>query len=201
LRSGEPPKDTVDALRRKCRYFTLTFSDDGHLASFARDEKKIAKARLLSGFFANTSHLIDKDAVGIYEDYKMRDEQEKYFSIMKSQMGSNRQRAWSEEGRAGREFILFVGLILASHVRHIWKTKLRDVVDTSVGVLDEMRSIRCVEENHKARFITPFVGKQVRICEAFGIDIPDRCTPGYTSRKAHEKKRGRPPKKTVDLDS
>ncbi|MCH3916096.1 MAG: hypothetical protein LKE40_01135 [Spirochaetia bacterium] len=61
--------------------------------------------------------------------------------------------------------------------------------------------IRCVEEDHRARFITPFVGKQVRICEAFGIDIPDRCAPGYTSRKAHEKKRGRPPKKTVDLDS
>jgi len=190
LRSGEPSKDTADTLRRKCRYFMLTFSDDGRLVSFAKDEKKIAKARLLSGFFANTSHMVDKDAVGIYEDYKMRDEQEKYFSIMKSQMRFNRQRAWSEEGRAGREFILFVGLILASHVRYIWKTKLKDVADTSIGVLDEMRSIRYVEENHRARFVTPFVGKQVRICEAFGIDIPDRCAPGYTSRTAREKKQG-----------
>lgn len=201
LRSGEPHKGTVDALKQRCRYFTLTFSDDGRLVSFSKDEKKIAKARLLSGFFANTSHMVDKDAVGIYEYYKMRDEQEKYFSIIKSQMGFNRQRAWSEEGRAGKEFILFVGLILASHVRHIWKTKLRNVVDTSIGVLDEMRSIRCVEEHHRAKFITPFVGKQVQICKAFGIDIPDRCAPGYTSRKAREKKRGRPPKKTVDLDS
>ena len=38
---------------------------------------------------------------------------------MKSQIGFDRQRNWSEEGKTGRLLILFVGLILSSYVRHI----------------------------------------------------------------------------------
>lgn len=38
---------------------------------------------------------------------------------MKSQLGFDRQRNWSEEGKTDRLLILFVGLILSSYVRHI----------------------------------------------------------------------------------
>jgi hypothetical protein len=52
----------------------------------------------------------------------------------------------------------------------------------------------------RAKSITPFVGKQVDICEVFDFDIPDGCAPAYVSRQKTERKRGRPPKKIVERD-
>ena len=103
--------------------------------------------------------------------------QEKYFQQMKSQLGFNRQRNWSEEGKTGRLFVLFVGLVLSSYVRHIWKTtNLHKQFSSTLEVLDEMRSIRCIEHTNRAKFITPFVGGQLDICEAFGFKMPEGCS-------------------------
>jgi len=44
------------------------------------------------------------------------------------------------------------------------------------------------------KFITPFVGNQITICDAFGFEIPEGCRPTYTSRKSTKGKRGRPAK-------
>ena len=63
--------------------------------------------------------LTDKTAMQTWELYGLRDKQEKYFQQMKSQLGFDRQRNWSEEGKTDRLLILFVGLILSSYVRHI----------------------------------------------------------------------------------
>ena len=46
-----------------------------------------------------------------------------------------------------------------------------------------------------------FVGKQIDICKAFGFGIPDGCQPKCASRKAHEKRHGRPAKPTVETES
>ena len=74
-----------------------------------------------------------------WELYGLRDKQEKYFQQMKSQLGFDRQRNWSEEGKTGRLLILFVGLILSSYVRHIWKsTDLHKQFSSTLEVLDEM---------------------------------------------------------------
>ena len=144
------------------------------------------------------THKLDMDPMTALDTYSLRDEQEKYFQQMKSQMNINRQRTWSEEGKNGRHFITFVALIISSYVRHLWKsTELRDTFSSSLEVLDEMRPIRCIEHCGKARFITPFIGEQVDICKAFGFDIPEGCAPLYASKKKAEKKRGRP-RKTVD---
>jgi len=114
---------------------------------------------------------------------------------MKSQMVADRQRNWSEEGKTGRLFILFVSLILSSWVRHIWKsTELYDLFSSSLEILDEMRPIRLIEHTNRTKVITPFVGKQVDICEAFGFAIPEGCAPVYTSHQQPKRKRGRPPK-------
>ena len=120
---------------------------------------------------------------------------------MKDQMVADRQRNWSEEGKTGRLFILFASLILSSWVRHVWKsTRLCELFSSSLDVLDEMRSIRLIEHTNRVKMITPFVGGQVEICEEFGFDIPRGCAPTYMSRKKPERKRGRPPKKTVEQD-
>jgi hypothetical protein len=61
-----------------------------------------------------------------------------------------------------------------------------------------MRSIRLIEHTNRAKMITPFVGAQADICEAFGFAIPDGCATDYTSRKKPKRKRGRPPKPEVE---
>ena len=74
-----------------------------------------------------------------WELYGLRDKQEKYFQQMKSQLGFDRQRNWSEEGKTDRLLILFVGLILSSYVRHIWKsTDLHKQFSSTLEVLDEL---------------------------------------------------------------
>ena len=63
--------------------------------------------------------------------------------------------------------------VIGCYMRHIWKsTDLHKRFSSSLEVLDEMRSVRCIEHTHRARFITPFVGDQLAICNAFGFDVP-----------------------------
>ena len=184
-------------LKRDFCYCNVTYDPATRvITGFKLNEKKISKAQGSSGFFSIITNGIDYDAVKTFKTYGLRDEQEKCFQQMKDQMGSDRQRNWSEEGKTGRLFILFVSLILSSYVRNIWKsTKLRDLFSSSLDILDEMRSIRYVEHLNDAKtVITPFVGDQVSICEVFGFDIPKGCKPLYTSRYTHTRKKGHPPK-------
>lgn len=90
------------------------------LLSFSLDEKKIENVKKTSGFFGHITLGLDYTALQTLDAYGLRDEQEKYFCQMKTQMGFDRQRNWSEEGKTGRLLILFVSLIISSYVRHIW---------------------------------------------------------------------------------
>jgi hypothetical protein len=188
--------DDVSAIKRDYCYYKVAY-DPATMAitSYALDEKKVEKAKRLSGFFAIMTHGVDFGATEAFRTYGLRDEQGKYFQQMKSQMLAGRQRNWSEEGKTGRLFILFVSLILSSWVRHIWEsTELYDLFSTSLEILDEIRPIRLIEHTNRTKLITPFVGKQVDICEAFGFAIPEGCAPAYTSRQKPKPRRGRPAK-------
>jgi hypothetical protein len=184
-------------IKRDYCYYKIVYDPATRvIKSFERNEKKIAKARTLSGFIAIMTHGLDFDAMKTFQTYQLRDEQEKYFGQMKSQMGADRQRNWSEEGKSGRDFVIFVALTLSSYVRHIWKnTELYDLFSSSLEILDEMRPIRVIEHTNRAKVITPFVGAQVDICEVFGFEIPEGCSPKYTSRKKPHRRKGHPPKK------
>jgi len=185
------------------RYYTISYDPATMVVkSYELNEKKVAKARMFSGFFSIMTHSVDFDAMETFRTYGLRDEQEKYFQQMKDQMVSDRQRNWSEEGKIGWLFILFVSLILSSYVRHIWKsTALYELFSSSLEILDEMRPIRMIEHTNRAKMITPFVGTQINICEVFGFVMPEGCAPVYTSRHKPTPKRGRPPKRATELDS
>ena len=196
--------DDDESIKRNYNWYDVVYDGkDRKLLSFSLDEKKIANAKKTSGFFGYITLGLDYTALQALDAYGLRDEQEKYFSQMKSQMGFDRQRNWSEEGKTGRLLILFVGLIISSYVRHIWNTtELKKKFASTQDVLDEMRSIRCIEHNGKAKFITPFVGAQKDICEAFGFQIPEGCGTDYKSRRVTPKHRGRPTKaKKIELES
>lgn len=195
--------DDDATVKRAYCYYNITCDPATRvIQSYNLNDKKIAKAKRISGFFAIVTHKLDMTAMETLHTYRLRDEQEKYFQQMKSQMSCSKQRNWSEEGKIGRLFILFVSLILSSYVRHIWKTTgLKEMFSSSLDVLDEMRSIRCIEHTSRTKFITPFVGRQVDICNAFGFDIPKGCSPTYASKQKASKQRGRPRKKVIETDS
>ena len=193
--------DDATIRRDYCYYKVIYDPATRVIRSFELNEKKTAKARSLSGFFSIMTHGLDFDAMKAFRTYRLRDEQEKYFQQMKDQMVSDRQRNWSEEGKTGRLFILFVSLVLSSYLRHVWRsTRLYDLFSSSLDIADEMRPIRLIEHTNRAQLLTSFVGAQVDICEAFGFDIPEGCAPAYISRQKPKRKRGRPSKKTVERD-
>jgi hypothetical protein len=195
--------DDGAAIKRDYSYFNVE-RDPATMTvkSFALKEEKVKKEKAFSGFFSVMTHGVDFDAMETYRTYRLRDEQEKCFQQMKDQMVSDRQRNWPEEGKTGRLLILFVALILSSYVRHIWKsTRLNDLFSSSLEMVDEMKPIRCVEHTNRAKLITPFVGAQIDICEVFGFEIPEGCAPTYKSRQQHKRKRGRPPKTRVEINS
>jgi transposase len=194
--------DDDATLKRVYSYFKIGYNETTRrLETYELNVSKAEKAKQASGFFAITTHKLDMPAIEVLQTYRLRDEQEKYFQQMKGQMGGNRQWNWSEEGKTGRLFIQFVALILSSYARHIWKsTELKGMFSSSLEVMDEMRPIRCIEHTGKAKFITPFIGKQIDICDAFGFEVPDGCSPDYMSKKKCAKRRGRPRKKEVERD-
>ena len=192
------PLDDDATIRRAYCYYKLEYNESTRiLRSFSLDEKKVTKKKLEAGFFANTTLKMDADPITAQHHYKLRDEQEKYFSMMKGIMGADRQRNWSESGKTGRLFILFVAQILGCYLSNVRKDKLSDIYKSVPDVLGEMRPIRYIEHPNTKGFITPFVGGQVTICEAFGFKIPEGCAPEYVVRKTNKGKRGRPRKNAL----
>jgi transposase len=193
------PDDTI--IKNNFNYFKVKYDPITRLIlDFKLNEPKISKAKKHSGFFSIITYGIDFDPIRTFRSYRLRDEQEKYFQQMKGQMIADKQRNWSEEGKTGRLFILFVSLTLSSYLRYIWKsTNLKDKFLSSLDILDEMRSIRCIEHTNRAKIITPFVGAQLEICKAFGFEVPKGCAPLYASRQKPKRKRGRPPKRKAGL--
>lgn len=193
------PMDDDGTLENCYNYFNIKVDAATRvIETFSLDEKKVNATKLTSGFYANVTHAIDYTAMQAARSYALRDEQEKFFEQEKGPVGADRQRCWSEDGKNGRLFIYFVAMILASYVKHIWKsTTLKKHFCSFSEVLDEMRPIRCIEHKGHARHITPFVGKQIDIAKAFEFEIPDGCDAKYKSRKSREKKAGRPAKPKI----
>ena len=196
--------DDDTTVKRNYNYFIVERNDDDTIKSFSPNDKKIANAKKICGFHTLVTLMLDMTPMTASKNYALRDELEKCHRQMKSTQGCNRQNNWTEEGKTGCLLILFVSLILSSYVKYIWKsTGLKEKFSSSLDILDEMRSIRCIEHNGKAKFITPFVGKQIDIAETFGFEIPEGCGKKYKSKRVKAKKGpGRPRKqKEVYLDS
>lgn len=199
IKSGGLPMDDDESIRKNYPYFTVTLKgDDRTLISYELNTKKVEEARLASGFYANVTHKLDLTPMQALDAYSLRDEQEKYFEQQKGPLGCDRQRSWSEDGKNGRLFVMFVALIMSSYLKYMWKsTSLKKSFCSSLEILDEMRSIRIVEHKGKAKHITPFVGKQLEVCEAFGFNAPNNCSPKYKSKKVKAIGHGRPPKPKI----
>ena len=197
LQREQRPLDDDVTLKSVYCYYDLDYDESRRiLKSFSLNEKKVARREAEAGFFANTTLKIKDSAIEANHHYKLRDEQEKYFAMMKGAMGAGRQRNWSEGGKAGRLFILFVAQILGCCLGNACAVKL-EKYDSIAAVLNEMRPIRYIKHKGTQGYMTPFIGKQVEICNALGFDIPEGCAPEYAVKKTNKGKRGRPRKEKL----
>ena len=149
--------------------------------------KKIEKEKSQCGFFGSLMYGQKKTALEALYDYKSRDEHEKNFDQMKNQMKFKVQRNSSQDGKDGRSFILFVGLIVISVLREAWKASnemQRSYVST-YDMLDEMESIRMSRYADGSSHITTFTSRQVEIAKAAGVNVPLDCM-SSTLRKEYE---------------
>jgi hypothetical protein len=162
------------AMERGYGYFKLLRDPaTGALQGYQRDEERIEAVPRRSGFYSIITHQLDFDARKTFQDYSLRDEQETRLQRMKSRMTPGRPPSWRAGGEAGLLLIMFVSLVLGSHVRHVWSsTRLHDLFQSPMDVVDAMRPIRWVEHPKKGETITTFNKTQRDICEAFGLRIP-----------------------------
>ena len=65
-------------LERDCPHWKIAFDEDNRVASYQRDEKRIAAKRRTMGYIVLLSHRQELDATGVWDTYGLRDEQEKY---------------------------------------------------------------------------------------------------------------------------
>lgn len=198
LLDSQAPLDDDKTVKKLFSCYKLQYDPATRkLESYTLDQKKVDKKRRTAGFFASFSNDLNMDAMEIYRHYKLRDEQEKYFNMMKDVMGADRQRNWSEDGKDGSRFILFLAHILGGYLRNVQLNMDNKNIHSTTDLLEKMRPIRYIEHPHKQPFITPFVGIQLEICEAFGFEVPKGCAPGYKVKKTNKGKRGRPRKNPV----
>lgn len=138
-------------------------------------ELNVMKAKNIAGFHASIAYKIEGSATEHGGLYELRDEQEKYFEEMKDQLGFNLQMNSSEDGKIGKLFILFIGLILRSAIRSTWKEKLSKTYNSSVDILHEMNPIRLVKYDDGSEHVTAFTTSQMLISNAFNLPIPTGC--------------------------
>lgn len=171
-------------------YFKVTEAkdDNGQTTgiSYALCEDKVNKERSTCGFFSSIMYKLNVDGAKALAVYKSRDEHEKNFDQLKNQMMNYVLRNSSEDGRNGRTFISFVGLIAVSTVRHAWKEKMQGKYESSLDMLDELEPIRYSEYPDGSTHLSSFTTKQVEICDACDVKVPPECMPA-TVRKAKER--------------
>ena len=186
----------VALLQKVCPHHVLETDLETERLVYRLKEKQVTKAMNTAGFFSSVSYKIDGGAAEQMDLYALRDEQEKYFEEMKEQLGFSVQHNSSEDGKTGRLFILFIGLILHSHIRRTWSQKLKKEYPSSVDVLHEMLPIRYAEYPDGSSHVTGFTDPQAVICKAFDLPVPEECLSATQKAVARRQKsggkRGRP---------
>lgn len=93
MKDNELPVDGDLTAKRLYRWFDFDYDEDTRLIqSFTENSRKVSAARRTSGFYAIVTLGMDLTAMQAWDVYELRDEQEKYFQQMKSQLGYDRQR-------------------------------------------------------------------------------------------------------------
>jgi hypothetical protein len=145
------------------------------------NEKAMEMARAACGFTAYFTYKAVpfekaqcRDSSWLLEALEVKTAQQRYYERMGAQLDFHVPGEQSEDGKAGREFVIFLSLILESLVKEIWSSSevLRERYRTPMGVLDEMADIRIITKEDGRKRLTAFLPRQEELCRIYGIEIP-----------------------------
>lgn len=180
VKNGFVPK-SIKKYNALFSYFKVTLKKDQNKnpigIQYVECSDKIKKEKAVCGFFSSLMYQMKLTASEALQTYKERDEHEKNFDQIKNQMHFRVQRCSSEDSKNGMSFIMFVGLIPISKLRHAWRNSMSDDYVSTLDMLDEMEPIRFSEYTDGSTHLTSFTTKQVTISRACNIEPPLECIP------------------------
>lgn len=181
IKSGNTVESSI--IKRFKKYFDLTVTDESVITAYTLNLDKVDEALLLSGYFAIVCVNMSKEKYPlswVLSSYRRRDMQEKAFTYLKSWQNGRRLRSSTETSTEGRKFFQFVSLVLNCQLHHLYfnsSETFRKKFASVWEVLDEMRSVRCIQLKGRKEKVSEFVGAQVDIFDEFGFDIPKGSRP------------------------
>lgn len=131
----------------------------------------IAKQKRYLGFFALLTNELMNVTESI-ETYKNKDLIEKAFGNLKERLNMRRALVSSEESLNGKLFIQFIALIYLSYIKKKMQEKELFKSFTLQGILDELDTIECFEEEGKKIQMGEILKKQENIYLDLGVTPP-----------------------------
>ena len=170
---------TMASLEKSLKYHNLVVEDGdiGRPKSVFIKENGRAIRNALSecGFFAYKVQNAELDGSQILDACELRARQEKFFEAKKDQLDYHVSDDGMEEGKAGREFVVFLAMILESMIQSLWENskELKSAYKTPRGILDEMADVKVICTKGGKECLSEFRPEQVRICELAGVMVPE----------------------------
>lgn len=139
-----------------------------------RNKDAIEKSKLKFATVILFTNVEELDHKGIVKEYRSKDRVEKMFNSVKNEIDFKRLKVQSTEVMKGKLFIMFLALIIDTHILNI-KTKSKDKKInkyTRKEIIKELRKIKKIKYDDNFNQTTNISKKAKDIFKAFDMDIP-----------------------------
>ena len=143
----------------------------GEKISFSRNHDNLEKVINRKGKTIIISK-IEMDRDKVLEIYRNRDTVEKNFDLLKNELNQNRMRIHSRKALEGRLFLMFLSIIVRSHISKIMKEQKISKKLSFKELLMELKKLKSVHMINGKKHLTEISKKQKIIFKAFGINHP-----------------------------
>ena len=160
-------KDTINSELKK--YFTIKGKKR---ITISRNEEAIQDKIKYMGFFSLLSNT-KETSQRILEIYRRKELVENSFDDIKNELDMERLRIHNDATLHGKLFVIYISLILKSHINKIMRENNLYRNYTIIELLKEVNKIKKVELNEKKCYLTDITSKHQKIYSAFGIEPPN----------------------------
>ena len=166
-------KDELNIIAKSdAKYFTVVQESNKLFLQRNKDIIEQTKLKLATTIlFTNVDELDHKDIV---KEYRSKDRVEKMFNTIKNEIDFKRLKVQSAEVMKGKLFIMFLALIIDTHILNIKnESKNKNIKKyTRKEIIRELRKIKKIKYDDNFNQITDISKKAKDIFKAFEMEIP-----------------------------
>lgn len=148
-------------------YFLL-YEDSDHFEIKRNEEEIENKINQMGVFILVTNQSLDQTQILDY--YRGKDDVEKIFNDLKHPLNEDRIRCNNQSTMHGKLFVLFIGLILYSHIKQTAKTQGLFKKFTIPQLFKELQKLKTFHLSDGKKILAEISKKQKEIFSAFGIE-------------------------------